>query len=109
MKSIIIVIFALLMFSACSSENVTEAVNIGDGQVKLNGWTLKTYVIDSCEYVGFVAVGDGSFLTHKGNCRFCAERQRKFLQEQQAIVKKLNEGITANEDILKKLKEKYMW
>ena len=106
MKSIIISIFVLLMFSACSSENVTEAVNIGDGQVKLNGWTLKTYIIDSCEYVGFVAVGDGSFLTHKGNCRFCTERR---LKENQAVEKRIYRMTKTNDSIMTVLKQKYMW
>lgn len=36
----------------------------------------KTYIIDSCEYIGYMYMGNYT-LTHKGNCRFCAERRKK--------------------------------
>ena len=45
----------------------------------------RTYIIDSCEYVGYTA---GSYLAHKGNCRFCKERRQKELEE---LVIKLKE------------------
>lgn len=32
------------------------------------------YVIDSCEYIGYI---NATFLTHKGNCKFCIERSKK--------------------------------
>lgn len=32
------------------------------------------YVIDSCEYVGYINAYRSDFLTHKGNCKYCAER-----------------------------------
>lgn len=41
------------------------------------GYTYEVLVIDSCEYY------HGTYmLTHKGNCRFCAERNRKMVKEQ---------------------------
>jgi hypothetical protein len=47
-----------------------------DGEVvsSLNDKDIKIYVIDNCEYVGDVRGGSRDFLTHKGNCKFCAER-----------------------------------
>lgn len=42
-----------------------------------------TYIIDSCEYIGNSCVfsrgvySSNLFLTHKGNCKFCAERSKK--------------------------------
>lgn len=42
----------------------------------VNGRNIKTYVIDECEYVGSVVGGSRDFLAHKGNCKFCAERNK---------------------------------
>jgi hypothetical protein len=49
-----------------------------DGEVvsSLNDKDIKIYVIDNCEYVGDVRGGSRDFLTHKGNCKFCAERAK---------------------------------
>jgi hypothetical protein len=49
-----------------------------DGEVvsSLNDKDIKIYVIDNCEYVGDVRGGSRDFLTHKGNCKFCAERSK---------------------------------
>lgn len=43
--------------------------------------TFKIIVVDSCEYIlGYThSYNGGPVLTHKGNCKFCAERQRKLL------------------------------
>ena len=39
-------------------------------------------VIDSCEYICNETYGIGNYVyTHKGNCRFCAERRRKEINE----------------------------
>ena len=36
--------------------------------------TYYNYIEDSCEYVGYVMGSRFDFLAHKGNCRFCKER-----------------------------------
>ena len=66
MKKIIILALAALVMVGCnqSTENI---------EAPLGGNTLttvyQTIIIDSCEYIsGF------SRITHKGNCRFCKER-----------------------------------
>ena len=38
---------------------------------------VKIYVIDSCEYIGKLRGYQSDILTHKGNCKFCAERIKK--------------------------------
>ena len=48
----------------------------------------KTYIIDSCEYIGFVGYGYADIIAHKGNCRFCKERRQKELKE---LVEQLKE------------------
>ncbi len=37
----------------------------------------KIYIIDSCEYIGKLRGANTDILTHKGNCKFCAERSKK--------------------------------
>lgn len=36
----------------------------------------ETVVLDSCEYV-YVTAGPASWGSHKGNCKFCAERSKR--------------------------------
>ncbi len=38
---------------------------------------VRLYVIDSCEYIGHINAFNSDVLTHKGNCKFCAERIEK--------------------------------
>jgi hypothetical protein len=49
-----------------------------DGEVisTINSRYIKTYIIDECEYIGDVRGNGGDFITHKGNCKFCAERNK---------------------------------
>lgn len=42
---------------------------------------IKIYVIDSCEYLGKLRRYQSDILTHKGNCKFCAERSKKQQKE----------------------------
>lgn len=51
--------------------------------IKTNHYTsegLEVCIIDSCEYISY-SCGWGPEYTHKGNCRFCAERRKKELEE----------------------------
>lgn len=39
---------------------------------------FKIIVVDSCEYIySYEGVDEGALFTHKGNCKFCAERSKK--------------------------------
>lgn len=53
-----------------------------DGEVisTVNNRDIKTYTIDECEYIGSVVGGNRDFLAHKGNCKFCAERNKRNCQ-----------------------------
>jgi hypothetical protein len=51
-----------------------EATELNDYSVSNEGVQILT--IDSCEYV-WCKNGHGAGLTHKGNCKFCAERSKK--------------------------------
>ena len=61
-----------LAISACESKNV----QVSESDTQICGRTIYTYVIDSCEYIGIVRNGSDDILAHKGNCRFCAQRNK---------------------------------
>ena len=74
MKKIILLALVTLTMVGCS-KNRTQPI-------ELNETRTRTYIVDSCEYVGS-AVGSNSaaIRAHKGNCRFCAERRKQELEE----------------------------
>lgn len=63
-------VFSMFVFSGC--ENTVTTTNLDE---KYFGSRISVMVIDSCEYV-FIN-SDTRSLTHKGNCKFCAERNKK--------------------------------
>jgi hypothetical protein len=74
----ILFIFAIALVS-CETKNIT----VKDTDTSINGKSIKTYEIDGCEYIGFIA-GESSFLSHKGNCKGCMKTMNTVLQ---AVVK----------------------
>lgn len=78
MKKLILLALTALMMTGCVEKD-------SDGNITVNTGTNNPYIsiIDSCEYVNW-SYG----LAHKGNCRFCEERdsikwekRRKELEE----------------------------
>jgi len=72
---------AFVIFYGCKDAPIKheKSVNRQDlvGTIYLNpqqNVPIFTYVIDSCEYIGLITNFHNQFLTHKGNCVFCAER-----------------------------------
>ena len=68
--------YALLVaviFCGCEESTVKEDKSIAI----IGGVDVYTYTIDSCEYVGWLKGTNGDWATHKGNCKFCAERSKK--------------------------------
>jgi len=74
MKKIILLALTALMTVGCGHELR------GNSSISKEKFT---YVIDSCEYIKGV-----NEYAHKGNCKFCAERRQKELEE---LVIKLKE------------------
>jgi len=68
MKKLLLIAFVVLMMVGCDYQNP-------DGSYDTHkSLSLETIVIDSCEYVsGFYR------LAHKGNCKFCAERRERLI------------------------------
>ncbi len=66
---LITIIIAVLLLMSC---NVREE----------NGSFYVTTTIDSCEYIISGSLFNNGNITHKGNCRYCAERNRRMIREQ---------------------------
>ena len=50
----------------------------GNGEKSINGVKYETEIIDSCEYiVRYNGYQKGYLFSHKGNCKFCAQRSKK--------------------------------
>ena len=64
--------FILLVMCCFSCTSVKEK----ESNDKMNGKPITVIEFDSCEYVGFFD-GSGYHYTHKGNCKYCAERSLK--------------------------------
>lgn len=64
-KKIVLLTLTALMMVGCSERQP-------DGAYKPHNY--RTYIIDSCEYVGWSECSQFDHLAHKGNCRFCKER-----------------------------------
>lgn len=70
-----------IIFLGCSNpksrvetpiSNYTEYSTTGRGSS-----TLSVITIDSCEYIGYLGGTYSDVLTHKGNCKFCLDRNSK--------------------------------
>lgn len=68
-----------VLFITCLLSCKTENVQVSSTDVVIDGIPVKTYVIDSCEYIGDISSSSSktNWATHKGNCKFCAERALK--------------------------------
>jgi hypothetical protein len=81
MKKLILLALTALRIVGCSNtENQDGTFSVSD--------LPRTYILDSCEYLGYLGFGNCDVLAHKGNCRFCKERRQKELEE---LVIKLKE------------------
>lgn len=78
MEKIILLVLTALMMVGCA-EKSTQPIELHE---------TRTYIVDSCEYVGLDVGSRYGILAHKGNCRFCSERRK---QELDALVKQIKE------------------
>ena len=88
MKKILILVVVLFAMISCNEQpdtNVYHEAEKTNDVYTVDGLRLRTIVIDSCEYLigrEFELSGDYGFgyLSHKGNCKYCAERRKQELQ-----------------------------
>jgi len=81
------VLLVAVIFCGCGNETlkqeltpinkiypIIDKIEAVDGKGTRN---VRLYVIDNCEYIGHINAFNSDVLTHKGNCKFCAERSKK--------------------------------
>lgn len=65
MKKLLLLALLITMMVGCNNDALNHVYGTGE------------QIIDSCEYItGY------NRLTHKGNCRFCTERNKRMIREQ---------------------------
>lgn len=82
---ILLIIFCMLLIS-CDGKQKLSQEQIKQEQ-RWHGF--KVIVIDSCEYLiktvevspGMRCATSAGYLAHKGNCKFCAKRQKQILNK----------------------------
>ena len=75
MKKIYVILSGILLLTGCDTNNVK--VEQTEHLIRYKGVDIITYTIDSCQYIGNLCGGNGTYLTHKGNCKYCAKRNIK--------------------------------
>lgn len=86
MKKFLVLLSFFFVIVSCSKQPDTnvyhEAERTNDVYI-VNGLRLRTVVIDSCEYLigsRCAPYAGYGYLSHKGNCKYCAERRKQELQ-----------------------------
>lgn len=67
-----LILFTLLLFG-CTNKSKPKQVQ---GIYSTPYTELNTYLINGCEYIGKLKGWDTDILTHKGNCKFCSQRNK---------------------------------
>lgn len=84
MRKNILLALAALMMAGCSNQNdIAKLVEEGG---------FSTIEYDSCEYLFRIGVSQG-YLAHKGNCRFCKERDSIKWEKRKKELKELVEQL----------------
>lgn len=71
MKKIIILLACIACLVGCNN-----VVSPDGNDIEINDHTVTVFDIDSCEYIGRIYGSNSDFLTHKGNCKYCRERNK---------------------------------
>ena len=71
------VLLVAVIFCGCDDMNrAEERSKVFKTAVEVNGYQISIIEFDSCQYL-ISGVGYSQMMTHKGNCKFCAERSKK--------------------------------
>lgn len=69
---IALLLLCTFVITGCETKNAeTRSTDI-----TINGADINIYTIDSCEYVGRMYRTNSDILTHKGNCKYCTQRNK---------------------------------
>ena len=72
-KLLLLLAFTTMMMVGCRHSYISETKVLPYGFVVVE--------IDSCEYVGTSSSYNRDLFSHKGNCKFCAERRKQELKK----------------------------
>jgi hypothetical protein len=75
MKKLILLFALAFVMCGCNTHHTNS--------YKIGNHIFYEIIIDSCEYIHC-----GNAFSHKGNCKFCAERRKK---EQEELIRKIKE------------------
>jgi hypothetical protein len=71
------VLLVAVIFCGCDEiDRAEERSKIFKTAVEVNGYQISIIEFDSCQYL-ISGVSYSQMMTHKGNCKFCAERSKK--------------------------------
>ncbi len=73
-KTLGIIIPLVIIVFGCSCETVN--IKTEGTETIIKGAQIEVYTIDSCEYIGSVVGSNRDIFSHKGNCKFCAIRNK---------------------------------
>jgi len=77
-KKIIILFLLSFLLSSCNfNENKNSSFKLKNNDNDITFTNYEIIVIDSCEYILYQSTYNYKEITHKGNCKFCAERRKK--------------------------------
>lgn len=71
MKKLILLLSVVVLLISCETKNA----EIKSTDIIIDGEPIKTYIIDSCEYIKGFQWG-----SHKGNCSFCEKRRTQEIE-----------------------------
>jgi hypothetical protein len=77
---VIVLIIIIAGLTSCNNNDYRSSYGVvkTPQEYKIDNYEIITYVIDSCEYIGYISSGcPASVLTHKGNCKYCLLRCNK--------------------------------
>jgi hypothetical protein len=81
---ILVALFAMISCSEQPDTNVYHKVEKTNDVYRVyDDLNVRVVIIDSCEYlIGSISTGYGGYgyFSHKGNCKYCAERRKRELQ-----------------------------
>lgn len=92
MKKIVVILMGLFLFVSCSNDTETTTENVDNGEyLEFEYGDYDVYriqEIDGCEYIVVNGkTNEQPALTHKGNCKYCLERN----ETKEVLTEKNNE------------------
>jgi hypothetical protein len=77
MKKITLIIATLFLLTSCELEQNYESKETIYDVPGVNGYDLKIYEFDSCQWVGRLRGATDDVLTHRARCKYCEQRNKK--------------------------------